>query len=162
MKKPYNVCNAQTGEAVGYLTEYEYYLLTVRKDIVIDYYNFKYKNVEIKNNETIIFAKINNLLINIEMPYYLNGYNYVREAVLIVILLDIKPYMCRKVYNDVSEKFNTEPKTVEKAIKRVIKRTWCKYKNKRNIKFLGYAPFLKREPSNSEFIFFVSDLVKGI
>ena len=95
------------------------------------------------------------------MPAHVKGYNYVREAILIVVNdPSIINNITKGLYPKVAEAFDTTPLRVERAIRHAIEIAWDRGDLDTLQKFFGYTVSnSKGKPTNSEFIALVADKI---
>lgn len=117
----------------------------------------KSTNVE-RNMET----KITKIIQEIGVPAHIKGYLYLREAITMVINnMDYLGAVTKELYPAVSEKFNTTPSRVERAIRHAIEVAWNRGKIDTIDKIFGYTVNNnKGKPTNSEFIALIADKLR--
>lgn len=110
-------------------------------------------------------AEVTNLISKIGIPPHLAGYQYIREAVLIVLNDESKTFnsITKVLYPSVAEKFKTTPQKVERAIRTAIESAYTRGTQDSMDFLFGYTiNFSKGKPTNSEFIAMVADKVRLI
>lgn len=77
-----------------------------------------------KDDNRKVEKKISELLVNMDLPVYLSGYKYIKEAIKIIIegkTIDVNMNM---IYETVSKKFETTSNRVKNNIRHVIEHKW--------------------------------------
>ena len=111
----------------------------------------------------VITKDINNAINTIGIPPNINGYYYLRDAILIRMHLNVSSKInIGYIYKEVANIHNTSIYTVERSIRYAIdvlrKRDRIEHFNR----FLGWEAFKTFDkPTNSEFIIFVAKNLKG-
>lgn len=94
------------------------------------------------------------LLHEIGIPFHLNGFQYLREALLLTLEAGKKLYPVTTVlYPRIADRFQTTPTRVERDIRNAIAVAWDRG-NLRNFSFQfgGIASTVREKPSNSALI----------
>ena len=105
---------------------------------------------------------ITTLLHDMGIPAHVKGYQYLREAILMV-LQDIRLLgsVTKKLYPKIAEKYATTASRVERAIRHAIELGWEHGNVDLMTEYFGYTVNLaKGKPTNSEFIAMVSDRMR--
>ena len=78
-----------------------------------------------KKRESVIEEKVDNLMHDIGTPPYIKGYEYIKEA---VIMLVKQPHakISVELYPDLAKKFNTTPGCLERSIRHAKEVTWAR------------------------------------
>ncbi|MDQ0430085.1 two-component system response regulator (stage 0 sporulation protein A) [Planomicrobium stackebrandtii] len=107
--------------------------------------------------------RITNMVKDIGIPPHLKGYNYLKEAVLLVLEQpDILNKVTKVLYPGIAAKFDTTSTRVERSIRHAIEQVWNRHETVDHIsKIFGYsAAHLESKPTNSEFIAMVADSLR--
>ncbi|RQD76382.1 MAG: sporulation transcription factor Spo0A [Candidatus Syntrophonatronum acetioxidans] len=106
--------------------------------------------------------EITNILHEIGIPAHIKGYQYLREAILMVIReIEILGAITKVLYPRIAEKYNTTPSRVERAIRHAIEVAWSRNNVETIKRFFGYTINTERgKPTNSEFIALVADKLR--
>ena len=126
----------------------------------------KIKYIEIdeadKNNQENLEALVTNVIHEIGVPAHIKGYQYLREAIMMVIQdIDIINQITKQLYPDIAEKYRTTPSRVERAIRHAIEVAWARGKNDAVESIFGYTvSAAKGKPTNSEFIAMIADKLR--
>ncbi len=107
-------------------------------------------------------AKITNIIHEVGVPAHIKGYLYLREAITMVFEnMELLSSVTKKLYPNISKKFNTTPSRVERAIRHAIEVAWGRGKTETINRLFGYTIRTdKGKPTNSEFIAMVADKLR--
>lgn len=126
----------------------------------------KAKYIEIneinKRNQETLEALVTNLIHEIGVPAHIKGYQYLREAIMMVIQdIDVINQITKQLYPEIAEKYGTTPSRVERAIRHAIEVAWGRGKNDAIESIFGYTiSASKGKPTNSEFIAMIADKLR--
>lgn len=107
-------------------------------------------------------VEVTNKIHHIGMPAHVNGYKYLREAIMISVLnQDAVNSITKELYPAVAKKYKTTPSRVERSIRTAIEIAW----NRGDIdvlqSYFGYTVSnSKGKPTNSEFISLIADKIR--
>lgn len=103
--------------------------------------------------------KISKIFINVGIPPHIKGYTFLREGVKMAVYEpDIINNITKKLYPKISEKFETTPSKVERAIRHAIEVAWNRGRIDSINNILGVRAYVGAEkPTNGEFIALVAD-----
>lgn len=108
---------------------------------------------------TTLDDKLSNLFLTIGIPAHIKGYQFLREAVKLVI--DQPPLIgaiTKELYPAIAHKFATSPSKVERAIRHAIEVAWNRGRVDTLNKAFGCTVALPGEkPTNGEFIALLAD-----
>ncbi|MDD6042368.1 MAG: sporulation transcription factor Spo0A [Eubacteriaceae bacterium] len=106
--------------------------------------------------------EITNLIHEIGVPAHIKGYQYIRDAITIVVEdRDILSAVTKELYPMVAKKNNTTPSRVERAIRHAIEVAWNRGKIETIDALFGYTVKNdKGKPTNSEFIAIIADKLR--
>ena len=103
--------------------------------------------------------EITSIFLTIGIPAHIKGYQYLREAVKMV--MDDKALIgsiTKELYPGIAERFNTSPSKVERAIRHAIDVAWTKGRIENVNRIFGYNIYtLHDKPTNGEFIALIAD-----
>lgn len=107
-------------------------------------------------------AKITNIIHEIGVPAHIKGYQYLRDAILMVIEdVELLGAVTKELYPSIAKKYNTTPSRVERAIRHAIEVAWSRGKVDTINNIFGYTIDTdKGKPTNSEFIAMVADKLR--
>ena len=107
-------------------------------------------------------ADVTNIIHEIGVPAHIKGYQYLREAIIMVVYdIELLSGITKELYPNIAEKFNTTPSRVERAIRHAIEVAWSRGRVDTINKFFGYTVHeQKGKPTNGEFIAMVADKLR--
>ena len=126
----------------------------------------KPKYIEISNNvgnsETNLEALVTNLIHEIGVPAHIKGYQYLREAIMMVVEdTDVINQITKCLYPQIAQKYKTTPSRVERAIRHAIEVAWGRGQQETVENIFGYTvSAAKGKPTNSEFIAMIADKLR--
>ena len=96
------------------------------------------------------------------VPIHYKGYNYLQEAIALVIEDDtLLTRMTRGLYPAVAKRYGTSPQLVERSIRHALEVTWTKGNLKLIDKLFAYSVDVdKGKPTNSAFIARIADQIR--
>ena len=111
------------------------------------------------NKEENIEALVTNVIHEVGVPAHIKGYQYLREAIIMVINdIDVINQITKCLYPQIANKFHTTPSRVERAIRHAIEVAWGRGEQKTVENIFGYTiSAAKGKPTNSVFIAMISD-----
>ena len=114
------------------------------------------------NREDNIEALVTNVIHEVGVPAHIKGYQYLREAIIMVINdIDVINQITKCLYPQIANKFHTTPSRVERAIRHEIEVAWGRGEQKTVENIFGYTiSAAKGKPTNSEFIAMISDKLR--
>lgn len=106
--------------------------------------------------------EVTNIIHQMGVPAHIKGYQYLRDAILLVIgEVNLLGAVTKELYPLIAEKYQTTPSRVERAIRHAIELAWDRGNVDMMNKFFGYTINIQRgKPTNSEFIAMVSDKLR--
>lgn len=106
--------------------------------------------------------EITNIIHEIGVPAHIKGYQYLREAInMVVNNMDYLSGITKKLYPGIADRFNTTPSRVERAIRHAIEVAWSRGRVDTINSLFGYTiQDDKGKPTNSEFIAMVADKIR--
>lgn len=106
--------------------------------------------------------QITSLLLTIGIPAHIKGYQYLREAILMVVENhDIINRITKELYPSVAHKFDTSASKVERAMRHAIEVAWSRGRLESVNKMFGYKVFdATDKPTNGECISCISELIQ--
>ncbi|MDD2553264.1 MAG: sporulation transcription factor Spo0A [Desulfotomaculaceae bacterium] len=107
-------------------------------------------------------VSVTNIIHEMGVPAHIMGYQYLRDAILMVIdEVGLLGAVTKELYPMIAQKFQTTPSRVERAIRHAIELAWDRGNVEMMAKFFGYTINLERgKPTNSEFIAMVADKLR--
>ncbi|MBC9784883.1 sporulation transcription factor Spo0A [Heliobacterium chlorum] len=107
-------------------------------------------------------VEVTNIIHQMGVPAHIKGYQYLRDAILMVISeVSLLGAVTKELYPMIATKYMTTPSRVERAIRHAIELAWDRGNVEMMSKFFGYTINLERgKPTNSEFIAMVADKLR--
>lgn len=105
---------------------------------------------------------ITNLIHEIGVPAHIKGYQYLRDAITLVVEhMEYLNAVTKELYPAIAEMNNTTPSRVERAIRHAIEIAWNRGKLETIDNLFGYTIQQdKGKPTNSEFIAIIADKLR--
>ena len=127
------------------------------KDEVKEEYMVAYGNKSLP-----LEVRVTQMIHDVGVPAHIKGYQYIREAIMLAVNdEDIINSITKTLYPTLSEKFNTTPSRVERAIRHAIEVAWNRGQIEMHEKIFGYTVNSnKGKPTNSEFIAMIADRIR--
>jgi len=121
--------------------------------------------IEIQGKEKIednLEALVTNIIHEIGVPAHIKGYQYLREAIMMVVEdIDMINQITKQLYPEIAHKFKTTSSIVEIAIRHAIEIAWDRGNIETLNSFFGYTVnTCKGKPTNSEFIALITDKLR--
>ena len=107
-------------------------------------------------------ALVTNIIHEVGVPAHIKGYQYLREAIIMVVEdIDVINQITKSLYPQIAKKFSTTPSRVERAIRHAIEVAWGRGQQEAVENIFGYTiSAAKGKPTNSEFIAMISDKLR--
>ena len=117
---------------------------------------------EDKKNEENLEALVTNVIHEVGVPAHIKGYQYFREAIMMVIgEIDVINQITKQLYPEIAKKYKTTPSRVERAIRHAIEVAWGRGQQDTVENIFGYTvSAAKGKPTNSEFIAMIADKLR--
>ena len=140
----------------------------VKKEFAVvkrDEQQYKLRHASLRKEftyENDLEIEITNLIHEIGVPAHIKGYQYIRDAISIVVAdRDILSAVTKELYPMIAEKNNTTPSRVERAIRHAIEVAWDRGDVEVLNSYFGYTVDAQRgKPTNSEFIAMITDKLR--
>ena len=109
--------------------------------------------------EETLDEQITNLFLTLGIPAHIKGYQYLREAVRMVMENhDVINRITKELYPGIARRFDTSASKVERAMRHAIEVAWTRGRLEAANQMYGYRVFAREDkPTNGEFIAMVSD-----
>ena len=109
-----------------------------------------------------IEAQVTSVIHEIGVPAHIKGYQYLRDAIIMVINdMDVLNSITKQLYPSIAKQYNTTPSRVERAIRHAIEVAWSRGKMDTIDQLFGYTVNNgKGKPTNSEFIALIADRLR--
>ncbi|MCI8631344.1 MAG: sporulation transcription factor Spo0A [Firmicutes bacterium] len=127
------------------------------------------KNTGNKSRQNVGYAQnsdleidITNMIHEIGVPAHIKGYQYLRDAISMVVDdMDMLSAVTKELYPAIAKRNKTTPSRVERAIRHAIEVAWNRGKIETINSLFGYTVAEdKGKPTNSEFIAIVADKLR--
>lgn len=107
--------------------------------------------------------RVANLFLSIGIPAHIKGYQYLREAVRMVIEdHDVINRITKELYPGIAKRYGTSSSKVERAMRHAIEVAWNRGRLDTTNQLLGVSLFNERDkPTNGEFISLVAAKAAG-
>ena len=117
---------------------------------------------EEKKNEENLEALVTNIIHEVGVPAHIKGYQYLREAIIMVVNnIEVINQITKQLYPDIAKKYGTTPSRVERAIRHAIEVAWGRGQADVVESIFGYTVSAsKGKPTNSEFIAMIADKLR--
>ncbi len=117
---------------------------------------------EKKKDQGNLEALVTNIIHEIGVPAHIKGYQYLREAIMMVIKdTDVINQITKQLYPEIAGKYGTTPSRVERAIRHAIEVAWGRGEQNTVESIFGYTiSASKGKPTNSEFIAMIADKLR--
>ncbi len=115
-----------------------------------------------KKDEKNLEALVTNVIHEVGVPAHIKGYQYLREAIMMVVNdIDVINQITKQLYPDIAKTFGTTPSRVERAIRHAIEVAWSRGQIDSVDGIFGYTvSAAKGKPTNSEFIAMIADKLR--
>jgi len=106
-----------------------------------------------------LFSEVTTMMHQIGIPAHVKGYQYIREAILMVIKdVSVLGAVTKELYPGIAKKHNTASSRVERGIRHAIELAWERGQKDTLKRIFGYSMNIERQkPTNSEFIALLAD-----
>lgn len=130
------------------------------REIKVPYIDISENNK--KDDEEVLEALVTNIIHELGVPAHIKGYQYLREAIIMVIRdIDVINQITKQLYPEIARKFKTTPSRVERAIRHAIEVAWSRGQQDTVERIFGYTiSAAKGKPTNSEFIAMIADKLR--
>ena len=117
---------------------------------------------ESKKDQSNLEALVTNIIHEVGVPAHIKGYQYLREAIIMVVNdIDVINQITKQLYPDIAKRFSTTPSRVERAIRHAIEVAWGRGQSDTVENIFGYTvSAAKGKPTNSEFIAMIADKLR--
>ena len=105
---------------------------------------------------------ITNMIHEVGVPAHIKGYQYLRDAITMVVDdMDLLGAVTKELYPSIAKRNNTTPSRVERAIRHAIEVAWNRGRIETINTLFGYTVHNdKGKPTNSEFIAIIADKLR--
>jgi len=115
--------------------------------------------VKTVGKELNLFSEVTTVMHQIGIPAHVKGYQYIREAILMVVEdVSLLGAVTKELYPDIAKKYDTGASRVERGIRHAIELAWERGHTDTLKRIFGYSMNIERQkPTNSEFIALLAD-----
>lgn len=121
-------------------------------------------NTESENSDLqeTVDEQITNLFLTLGIPAHIKGYQYLREAVRMVLDdREVINRITKELYPGIARKYDTSASKVERAMRHAIEVAWTRGRLDSVNQMYGYKVFAKEDkPTNGELVSCVSELIR--
>lgn len=119
-------------------------------------------NNNVDKTNTDLEVDITNIIHEVGVPAHIKGYQYLRDAITMVVSdMDLLGAVTKELYPAIAKLNNTTPSRVERAIRHAIEVAWNRGKIETINNLFGYTVHNdKGKPTNSEFIAIIADKLR--
>lgn len=105
---------------------------------------------------------VTDIIHEIGVPAHIKGYQYLRDAIIMVVNdLDMLNSITKVLYPTIAKHHQTTPSRVERAIRHAIEVAWSRGKMDTIDELFGYTVHNEKgKPTNSEFIALIADKIR--
>jgi len=106
-----------------------------------------------------LVSEVTQVMHEIGIPAHVKGYQYIREAILMVVAdVSLLGAVTKELYPGIAKKYDTAASRVERGIRHAIELAWERGKKDTLKQIFGYSMNIERQkPTNSEFIAVLAD-----
>ncbi len=107
-------------------------------------------------------VEVTNIIREIGIPAHIKGYQYLRDAIMMIISeMELLGAVTKVLYPMIAEKYSTTPSRVERAIRHAIEVAWSRGNMEMINRLFGYTVKLEKgKPTNSEFMAMIADKLR--
>ncbi len=127
-----------------------------------EFFNSEKRPAHITNTSRSLEVEVTNIMHEIGVPAHIKGYQYLRDAIMMVVKdLDVINSITKLLYPSIAKEYNTTPSRVERAIRHAIEVAWSRGQVEAIDALFGYTVNIgKGKPTNSEFIAMIADKLR--
>ncbi len=105
---------------------------------------------------------VSNMIKDIGVPAHIKGYQFLRDAIIMVISdMELINAVTKELYPGIAKKYKTTSSRVERAIRHAIEVSWQRGDIETLNDLFGHTvQFSKDKPTNSEFIAMIADRIR--
>jgi len=107
-------------------------------------------------------VEVTNIIREIGIPAHIKGYQYLRDAIMMIIEeMELLGAVTKVLYPRIADKYSTTPSRVERAIRHAIEVAWGRGNMDMINRLFSYTVKLEKgKPTNSEFMAMVADKLR--
>ncbi|WP_460001550.1 sporulation transcription factor Spo0A [Paradesulfitobacterium aromaticivorans] len=113
-------------------------------------------------NTVNLGAEVTSMMHQIGIPAHVKGYQYIRDAILMVVEdVSLLGAVTKELYPAIAKKYDTAPSRVERGIRHAIELAWERGHTETLKRIFGYSMNIERQkPTNSEFVALLADKLR--
>jgi len=113
-------------------------------------------------NKVNLGVEVTSLMHQLGIPAHVKGYQYIRDAILMVVEdVSLLGAVTKELYPAIAKKYGTAPSRVERGIRHAIELAWERGHSDTLKRIFGYSMNIERQkPTNSEFIALLADKLR--
>ena len=106
-----------------------------------------------------LVTEVTNIMHQIGIPAHVKGYQYIRDAILMVVEdVSLLGAVTKELYPAIAKKYATASSSVERGIRHAIELAWVRGQKDALKRIFGYSMNIDRQkPTNSEFMALLAD-----
>jgi len=106
-----------------------------------------------------LFGEVTTMMHQIGIPAHVKGYQYIRDAILMVVKdISLLGAVTKELYCGIAKRHDTAPSSVERGIRHAIELAWVRGHTETLKRIFGYSMNIDlQKPTNSEFIALLAD-----
>ncbi|MHB1651191.1 MAG: sporulation transcription factor Spo0A [Desulfitobacteriaceae bacterium] len=107
-------------------------------------------------------VEVTAMMHQIGIPAHVKGYQYIRDAILMVVEdVSLLGAVTKELYPAIAKKYDTAPSRVERGIRHAIELAWERGHTETLKRIFGYSMNIERQkPTNSEFVALLADKLR--
>lgn len=107
-------------------------------------------------------VEVTALMHQLGIPAHVKGYQYIRDAILMVVEdVSLLGAVTKELYPAIAKKYDTAPSRVERGIRHAIELAWERGHSDTLKRIFGYSMNIERQkPTNSEFVALLADKLR--
>lgn len=113
-------------------------------------------------SELNLVGEVTTIMHQIGIPAHVKGYQYIRDAILMVVEdFSLLGAVTKELYPSIAKKYNTAPSRVDRGIRHAIELAWERGQTDILKRIFGYSMNIElQKPTNSEFIALLADKLR--
>ena len=127
--------------------------------VPVQFSSSAYPTVTTVRSERNLVSEVTTIMHQIGIPAHVKGYQYIRDAILMVVEdVSLLGAVTKELYPGIAKKHNTASSRVERGIRHAIELAWERGQTDTLKRIFGYSMNIERQkPTNSEFIALLAD-----
>ncbi len=123
---------------------------------------FNENALSIENEQISLKKKITKIIHELGVPSNLNGYNYIRDGIMMVYYNpSLSSKITKGLYPEIAKMYDSNDSRVERSMRHAIEVSWNRGNWDMMEEIFGYSVSIdKAKPTNSEFIVTIADMLR--